>query len=131
MGFSVLLLQCDHQAEVMARASLSYTLKACPYFVCKHFCAPQCVLWRLEEGVGSPELELEVVVNCLTWLLLQITYLPREESLTHLGVSGGTGSLLELVRLHSRSLLTYNSDSCIPFISVILSLPQGLAQVRI
>lgn len=73
--------QCDHQAEVMARASLSYTLKACPYFVCKYFCAPQCVLWRPEEGVGSPELELEVVVNCLVWLLLQIICLPREESL--------------------------------------------------
>lgn len=69
--------QCDHQAEVMARASLSYTLKACPYFLC----APQCVLWRPEEGVGSPELELEVVVNCLMWLLLQITCLTREESL--------------------------------------------------
>lgn len=32
-------------------------------------------------GIGSPELELEVVVNCLMWLLLQITCLPREESL--------------------------------------------------
>lgn len=59
MGFSVLLLQCDYQAEVMARASLSYTLKACRYFVCKHFCAPQCFVearggcWVARTGVGG------------------------------------------------------------------------------
>lgn len=57
---------------MMARASLSYTVKTCLLMLYISIAVHHNVfwfLWRPEEGVGSPELEFEVVVNVRSIIL--------------------------------------------------------------